>query len=215
MTPARRCWCMPPSVGGVKEVTDYFAAVRLRHQPAGLGDQRDGGAVAVGDLATQILDFLAAPFVAEPHPDRDPRLSGRARRRARGHLRRPLARADCRARRDHRDPAAGLGRRSPRALGLLGQPRVHVHRRGDLLDDSGEAVADPAGSDHRHHLCRGVGGGHPGDEQVHLRSRASQAHAGRQHHRGLLGRGRQDGRALRRRRHVPLRLPASSSSRSR
>ena len=60
------------------------------------------------------------------------------------------------------------GRRSARAVGLLGQPAVHVHRRGDLLDDPREAGADPAGSDHRDQLRRGVGGGDPGDEQVDL-----------------------------------------------
>ena len=56
---------MPPSVGGVKEVTDYFKLVRLRHQPAGQRDQEGGRAGAIRRyMDTSMLAFLAAPFVA-------------------------------------------------------------------------------------------------------------------------------------------------------
>ncbi len=198
---------MLPSVGGRSADHRLLEALRLRHRPARVRDQRGRGPVDGRPDAHADSRLPGGALCRQPHPHGDPRLSGRARRRAGRHLRRSLARANRRARRHDRDPAADVRRRSARALGLLGQPRVHVHRRGDLLDDSRKAGADPAGSDHRHHLRRGLGRGDPRDEQVHLRRRASQAHAGRQHHRGLLGRGRQDRRALRRRRHVPLRLP--------
>ena len=72
---------------------------------------------------------------------------------------------------------------------LLGQPGLHVHRRGDLLDDSRQAGPDPAGSDHRDLLCRRLGRRHPGDEQGDVGVRAPQGHAGRQHPRGVVARG--------------------------
>ena len=89
-----------------------------------------------------ILQFLRradrrAALIIAGHP----RLSRPARRRARRHLRRPLARADRLARRDaiavHRSPA--LGERSARSGRLLDEPRVHAHRRADLLDGQGAA----------------------------------------------------------------------------
>ena len=73
-------------------------------------------------------------------------------------------------------------------FGLLGQPGVHLHRRGDLRDDPGQARAHPAGSDHRHLLRRRVGRGDPGDEQVDVGGRAPQGHARRQHPGGVVAR---------------------------
>ena len=154
---------MPPSVGGVKEVTDYFKL--FDYDINLLVDAIKKTRSQVDAWTPSMLAFLAAPFVASLILDRHPRLPRRARRRARRDLRRPVAGADRGARRDDRAAAADLGRRSARAGRLLDQPGVHVHRRGRLLDDPQPARADPAGGDHRHLLRRGVGGGDPGDEQ--------------------------------------------------
>ena len=89
---------------------------------------------------------------------------------------------------------------------------VHLHRRGRVLDDPQPARAHPAGGDHRHLLRGGVGGGDPGDEQGDLGERAPEGHAGRQHPRGVVGRGRQDRAALRRGRRCSTTSSASSSS---
>ena len=69
------------------------------------------------------------------------------------------------------------------------------------------AGADPAGGHHRHLLRGGLRGLDPGHEQLDLRGRAPEAHAGRQHPRRVVGGGAGDGRALRRGGGVPLRLP--------
>ena len=203
---------MPPSVGGVEGGDRLLQAVRLRHQPARRRDQEERSEVV---LDTSMLAFLAAPLRRQPHPDRHSRLPRRPRRRARRHLRRPLAGADRGARRDDRAAAAALGRRSARAGRLLDQPGVHLHRRVRLLDDPQPARADSAGGDHRHLLRRGVGGGDSGDEQGDVGERAPEGHAGRQHPRGVVAGGRQDGAALRRDRARSTTSSATSSSRSR
>ena len=71
------------------------------------------------------------------------------------------------------------GRRPPRPLGLLGQPGLHVHRRGGLLHHPRAARAHPAGGHHRHLLRGGLRRLHPGHEQGHLGERAPEGHAGR------------------------------------
>ena len=77
------------------------------------------------------------------------------------------------------------------------------------------ARAHPAGGDHRHRLRGGLRGHDPGDEPRHLGERAPQGHAGRQHPGRLVGRGRQDRRALRRDRRSSTTCSAASSWRSR
>ena len=61
-----------------------------------------------------VLRIPGRPVRGQPDPDRDPHVSRRPRRRTRGHLRRPLARPDCGARRDDGAAVAVLGRRSSR-----------------------------------------------------------------------------------------------------
>ena len=99
------------------------------------------------------------------------------------------------------------GRRSARARGSTGSawPSRSSARRSSR--PSAPPRAHPAGGHHRHLLRGGLRGLHPGHEQGHLGERAPQGHAGRQHPGRVLGRGAQDGRALRRGRRLPLRLP--------
>ena len=144
-------------------------------------------------------DFVSrAGVLRQPDPDRHSRLSGRARRRTRRDLRGSVARADRGPRRDDRDLPAGGARRPARADRLLDQPGVHVHRRVRVLDDPQPARADPEGSHHRHLLRRRVGGGDSGHEQGHLRERAPEGHARRQHPRRVVEGSGRDGGALRR-----------------
>ena len=171
-----------------RTVTDYF---KLFDYDINLLVERDQAerARSRARWTSTMLEFLAAPFVASLILDRHPRVSRRARRRARRDLRRPVAGADCRARRDDRAAAADLRRRPARAGRLLGQPGVHLHRRVRVLDDSQPARADSAGGDHRHLLRGRVGGGDSGDEQGDLGERASQGHARRQHPRRVVAGG--------------------------
>ena len=138
----------------------------------------------------------AAGLRRQPDPDRHPRLPRRPRRRARGHLRRPLAGADRGARHD-----GGLPRRLRPALdgGLPLLARLHLPRRGDLrLLARAPQDAHPAGGVHRHRL-RGLGGArHPGDVEGDAGDRAPQGDAGRQHPVGDLAGAGEDGGALRR-----------------
>ena len=66
-------------------------------------------------LDTSMLAVPRGAVRRQPDPHRHPRLPRRARRRARGHLRRPVAGADRGARRDDRAAAADVRRRSARA----------------------------------------------------------------------------------------------------
>ena len=163
----RRSWCCAPSVGGVKEVTDYIQLfdydvnlLRRRHQA-------DRGASSGMD--STILAVPRGAVRRQPDHRGHPRLSRRPRRRARRHLRRPVARADRRARRDDRDlcrsPAATRTR--PRSTGSAWRSRSSAPPSSRSIQ--GQRCAHPAGSDHRHLLRGGVGGGHPGDEQVDAR----------------------------------------------
>ena len=123
---------MPPSVGGVKEVTDYFKL--FDYDINLLVDAIKKYRSQVSARWHRCSAFLAPAFVASLILDRHSRLSGRARRRARRHLRRSVAGADRGARRDDRDllpcRAAIRTRRSS-----TGSAWLHVHRRVHLLDD--------------------------------------------------------------------------------
>ena len=87
-------------------------AVRLRHQPAGERDQEDGDEIARGRYLDAGVPGRAVR--GQPDPHRHSRLSRRARRRAGRDLRRSVAGADRRARRDHRAADAVVERRSAR-----------------------------------------------------------------------------------------------------
>ena len=90
---------------------------------------------------------------------------------------------------------------------VLGEPRLHVHRRRSLFDRADTQVAHPTGGAHRHLLRRGGRGVHPRHEQGAVRERAPQGHARREHSRGVVGAGVQDGFAV-------SRASASSTSSS-
>jgi zinc/manganese transport system permease protein len=78
-------------------------------------------------------------------------------------------------------------RRSARARGLLDEPRLHVHRRGDLLDDPRvQRGAHPAGSDHRHLYAVASAAAILAMSKATGRQRAPEGHAGRQHPRGVV-----------------------------
>ena len=132
---------LPPSVGGIKEITDYFKL--FDYDINLLVDAHQAERGKVGLHGTGMIQFLAAPFVASLILTGIHAYLGRARRRARRHFRRPVAGADRRARRDDRAAAAVVWRRSARGRGLLGQPGVHVHRRVGLLAGSRPARRIP------------------------------------------------------------------------
>ena len=195
-----------PSVGGVPKVTDYFKLFDYDIDLAASAFQRTEKQRLKRQM--DIITFLAAPFHRQLDSDRHPRLSRRARGRARRHLRGPLARPDRRARRfggDH------LRRRSAHRDRLLGQPRLHFPRRVRIRQRAGQAFAHSAGGHHRDLLRGGFGRDHPGDEQSHRRDRAPQGHAGRQSAVCVLARCNQDGSALRRHRAVSLHFPQELS----
>ena len=73
----------------------------------------------------------------------------------------------------------------------------------------GHEAQDPAGSLHRHLLCRRFRGGHPDAQQSDGRGRASSRHARRQHPVGAVAGSVADRRHLRRDRIVPLRVQAT------
>ena len=104
----------------------------------------------------------------------------------------------------------------PHSTGAYWMSLAFTHgRRGGLFDGARAARAHSAGSDHRHLLRGGLGGDRRRDEQGDVGDRAPQGHAGRQHPGGVVGRGRQDGGALRRHRPLPLRLPQALPGASR
>ena len=196
---------MPPSVGGVKEVTDYFKlfdydinllvdAIKKTRGEVDAWTRRCSRSWRRPFVASLILTgihaYLGVHVVERGVIFVDLSLAQIAALGATIALLLPISR-----------------RRSARAGRLLDQPRVHVPRRVRVLDDPQPARADPAGSDHRHLLRRRVGGGDSGDEQGDLRERAPEGHARRQHPRGVVAGSRQDGAALRRDRPVPLHLP--------
>ena len=125
---------MPPSVGGVKEVQNYVQLFDYDVNLLVVGDQGDGGGAVMGDLSFwQIAEFLAAPFAASLILTGIHTYLG-VHVVERGVIFVDLSLAQI--------AALGAtiamlmpfsGGRSARALGLLGQPRLHVHRRRHLL----------------------------------------------------------------------------------
>ena len=101
---------MPPSVGGVKEVTDYFKLFDYDINLLVDAMQEEQGEVESMD--SRDAGVPGGAVRRQPDPDGHSRLPRRPRRRARRDLRRSVARADRGARRDDRDPAA----RSPAAI---------------------------------------------------------------------------------------------------
>jgi ABC-type Zn uptake system ZnuABC Zn-binding protein ZnuA len=152
---------MPPSVGGVKEVTDLLQAVRLRRQPRRRGDQEERSGEIDGNIDARVPGGAVR---RQPHSDRDSRLSRGPRGGTWRHFCRSLAGADRGARGDDRPAVAGVGRRSARPGGVLDQPRVHLHGRVCLCDGQAEGPAHSAGGDYRYLLRRRLGGGDRRDE---------------------------------------------------
>ena len=106
---------LAPSVGGTKEATDY---IQLFDYDVNLlvaraeADHRKVGRHGLDDLSVP-----GAGDRRQPDHRRHPRVSRSARRRARGHLRRPLARADRLAGRGHRGVAGIRPARPARSTG--------------------------------------------------------------------------------------------------
>ena len=206
---------LAPSVGGAKEVTDYFKLFDYDVNTAGRGDQADRGEVAPMD-ADHPVSSCAAPFVASliiagihaylgVHVVErgvifvDLSLAQIAALGATIALLMPL-----------------VGRRSARAVGLLGQPAVHVHRRRDLLDDPqppGAASRRRRSSASRYAVASAAA--ILAMSKSTSEGRAPEGHARRQHPRGVVARGLEDGAALRRRSACSTTSSASSSWRSR
>ena len=154
---------MPPSVGGMKEITDYF---KLFDYDLNLlvNAIKKTGRNKRRAMDTSILAFLAAPFVASLILTGIHAYLG-VHVVERGVIFVDLSLAQIAA----LGATIALllpitGRRSARADRVLDQPGLHVPRRVRLFDDSQPAGAHSAGSDHRHLLRRCVGRGDSGDE---------------------------------------------------
>ena len=163
-----------PSVGGVKEITDYFQAVRLRYQSAG---QRFRDGQIRNDMDT--LSFLLAPFIASLILTGIHAYLG-VHVVERGVIFVDLSLAQIAA---LGTTIAVLVRiRSARPWVATGSAWLFTfHGRGGVLHHSRAQGAHSAGGDDRHLLRGGVGGGDSGHEQVGRADRAPEGNAGGQH----------------------------------
>ena len=146
-------------------------AVRLRHQSAGRGHQDGPGAMAADLTVGQMFEFLAAPFVASLILTGIHAYLG-VHVVERGVIFVDLSLAQIAALGGTIALLLPMSGGDPHAQWSTGSVCVYIRRRGDLRADPQPAGANPAGGDHRHHLCRRVCGGHPRDEPVDFTGRA-------------------------------------------
>ena len=183
--PAAQVVVMLPSVGGEKEVTDYFKLFDYDIRPADEGLQSQP--LAARRSRMEFSPFLLAPFVASLILTGIHAYLG-VHVVERGVIFVDLALAQIAALGATiailigMDPHGGGAYWISLAFTFLGAAIFSLvrMRRG----------AYPAGSLHRHCLRRGLGRRDPGHEQGHRRDRAPEGHAGRQHPGGLLAGGR-------------------------
>ncbi len=164
-----------PSVGGEKDVTDYF---KLFDYDIGLAEQGIPSDAIGSRRPMEILPFLIWPFVASLILTGIHAYLG-VHVVERGVIFVDLALAQIAALGATIAILVGM---DPHGRGAYWLSLGFTFRgRGDFCLRAHAARAYSAGSLYRHRVCRRLGCGHSGHEQGHRRDRAPQRHAGREH----------------------------------